>query len=91
MTLFRHCEPTGRRNALPDDRLREAIHSAKTGRTSGLLRRYAPRNGGGSRLLKAYSITACSGATDCLRSEALVEPIMIAKGIAHRVKIITIW
>src|ERR1700716_1952720 len=23
----RHCEPTGRRNAPPDDRLREAIHS----------------------------------------------------------------
>ncbi len=39
----------------------------------------------------SYSITACSGATDCLRSAALVEPIMIARGIAHRVKIITIW
>ena len=23
---FRHCEPTGRRKAPPDDRLREAIH-----------------------------------------------------------------
>jgi len=25
---YRHCEPTGRRKAPPDDRLREAIHSA---------------------------------------------------------------
>jgi hypothetical protein len=25
---LRHCEPTGRREAPPDDRLREAIHSA---------------------------------------------------------------
>jgi len=41
--------------------------------------------------LRRYSITAWSGASDCLRKEALVEPIMIASGIAHRVKIITIW
>src|SRR6266404_7883218 len=26
--FFRHCEPTGRRKAPPDDRLREAIHRA---------------------------------------------------------------
>jgi hypothetical protein len=26
--LRRHCEPTGRRKAPPDDRLREAIHRA---------------------------------------------------------------
>ena len=38
-----------------------------------------------------YSMTACSGASDCLRNAALVEPIMIARGIAHSVKIITIW
>jgi hypothetical protein len=38
-----------------------------------------------------YSITAWSGAICCLRSAALVEPIMIASGIAHSVKIITIW
>ena len=38
-----------------------------------------------------YSITACSGAADCSRSAALVEPIMIASGIAQAVKIITIW
>ena len=38
-----------------------------------------------------YSITACSGAADCLRSVALLEPIMIVSGIAHSVKIITIW
>jgi hypothetical protein len=38
-----------------------------------------------------YSITACSGASACLRSAALLEPIMIASGIAHSVKIITIW
>jgi len=30
VTFFRHCEPTGRRNAPPDDRLLEAIHSAKS-------------------------------------------------------------
>ena len=38
-----------------------------------------------------YSITACSGASDCLRNAALVEPIMIPSGIAHSVKIITSW
>ena len=38
-----------------------------------------------------YSIAACSGASCCLRSATLVEPIMIASGIAHSVKIITIW
>jgi len=41
--------------------------------------------------LKRYSITAWSGASDCLRNAALVEPIMIASGIAHSVNIITIW
>src|SRR5256885_11590108 len=43
------------------------------------------------RDLKRYSITAWSGASDCLRKEALVEPIMIASGIAHSVNSITIW
>jgi hypothetical protein len=38
-----------------------------------------------------YSITARSGATDCSRSVALLEPIMMASGIAQAVKIITIW
>ena len=38
----RHCEPTGRRNAPPDDRLREAIHEAED--DFGLLRRAASRN-----------------------------------------------
>jgi hypothetical protein len=38
-----------------------------------------------------YSITAGSGASDCLRNDALVEPIMIASGIAHSVNSITIW
>ena len=37
----RHCEPTGRREALPDDRLREAIHFTVR-RKNGLLRRFAP-------------------------------------------------
>ena len=41
--------------------------------------------------IATYSMTACSGATDCLRSAALVEPIMSVSGIAHSVKIITIW
>src|SRR5437764_10933020 len=36
-SIFRHCEPPGRRKAPPDDRLREAIHSA-TQRKNGLLR-----------------------------------------------------
>ena len=27
--FIRHCEPTGRRKAPPDDRLREAIHSCE--------------------------------------------------------------
>src|SRR6266550_2930881 len=43
--LNRHCEPTGRRKAPPDDRLREAIHLAAE-RKHGLLRRFAPRNDG---------------------------------------------
>jgi hypothetical protein len=38
----RHCEPTGPREALPEDRLREAIQGHA--RDSGLLRRFAPRN-----------------------------------------------
>jgi hypothetical protein len=46
---------------------------AMTQRTAGLL----------------YSITACSGVSDCLRSAALVEPIMIASGIEARMNIIT--
>jgi hypothetical protein len=29
LDLSRHCEPTGRRKAPPDDRLREAIHFAE--------------------------------------------------------------
>ena len=40
------------------------------------------------RACSRYSITACSGAA-CLRSAALLEPIMIASGIVHRMKIIT--
>jgi hypothetical protein len=42
-SYFRHCEPTGRANARPMTRLREAIQSS----ISGLLRRFAPRNDGG--------------------------------------------
>src|SRR5258707_3561809 len=38
----RHCEPTGRRKAPPDDKLREAIHLSEV--QNGLLRRCAPRN-----------------------------------------------
>ncbi len=53
----RHCEPTGRRKAPPDDKLREAIHGQSDG-DNGLLRRgvyhrarrrrdpLAPRNDG---------------------------------------------
>jgi hypothetical protein len=54
----RHCEPTGRRKAPPDDRLREAIdaaalrhcerseaiHVTAKKKKHGLLRRFAPRN-----------------------------------------------
>ena len=39
VTKCRHCEPTGRREAPPDDRLREAIHRAAKMK-HGLLRRY---------------------------------------------------
>src|SRR5439155_11593025 len=45
--IHRHCEPTGRANA-PDDRLREAIHTAHAADKAGLLRRFAPRNDGKS-------------------------------------------
>ena len=38
-----------------------------------------------------YSITAWSGAADCARSAALLEPIMIASGIEPRMNIITNW
>jgi hypothetical protein len=36
-----------------------------------------------------YSITACSAGAACARSAALVEPIMIASGIEHRMNNIT--
>jgi len=39
----------------------------------------------------SYSITAASGASCCLRSAALVEPIISVSGIVQRMKIITIW
>src|SRR5258708_30926871 len=43
-SLGRHCEPTGRREAPPDDRLREAIQlSSRKLKKAGLLRRFAPR------------------------------------------------
>jgi len=38
-----------------------------------------------------YSITACSAGAACARSVALVEPIMIASGIEHRMNSITSW
>jgi hypothetical protein len=44
----------------------------------------------GSRL-NFYSITACSAGADWARSVALVEPIMIASGIEHRMNSITSW
>src|SRR6266704_668905 len=44
----RHCEPTGRRKAPPDDRLREAIYG-RGKKKAGLLRRSAPRNDDKSR------------------------------------------
>jgi hypothetical protein len=43
LVFHRLCAPTGRREAPPDDRLREAIHLS-TQRKNGLLRRFAPRN-----------------------------------------------
>jgi len=40
--------------------------------------------------LSSYSITAtCSGPCACLRSAALLEPIMMASGMAQAVTIIT--
>src|SRR6202795_1611640 len=43
VTIVRHCEPTGRREAPPDDRLREAIHVSAD--TDGLLRRKCSSQG----------------------------------------------
>ena len=45
----------------------------------------------GATTVRTYSITACSAATDCLRSVALLDPIMMVSGIAHSVKISSIW
>ena len=56
------------------------IHDEKK---SVMLRGAAPQRS------QLYSITACSGAADCARSAALVEPIMIASGIEPRMNIIT--
>src|ERR1700751_262551 len=56
----RHCEPTGPREARPDDRLREAIQSLT--RDSGLLRRFAPRNDGGvrsNRITSSHKTRSC--------------------------------
>jgi|SRR5665647_263721 len=45
VTSRHHCEPTGRRKAPPDDKLREAIHSATKGRMDCFVA-IAPRNDG---------------------------------------------
>src|SRR5260221_8671158 len=55
----RHCEPTGRREAPPDDRLREAIHTSHTARKAGLLRRFAPRNDGCCHFFPTISFAFC--------------------------------
>jgi hypothetical protein len=52
--INRHCEPTGRRKAPPDDRLREAIQSLNG---TGLLRRFAP-------LRKRFAFVAGNDALD---------------------------
>ena len=73
---------------------RRRVNQAKPGMNGVTCLRLHHRCGGpeGRRSrLKVYSITACSGACDCLRSVALVEPIMIVKGMAHSMKTITIW
>src|SRR5271169_5912228 len=46
VVVSRHCEPTGRREAPPDDRLREAIHSSAGGGMDCFVA-CAPRNDGG--------------------------------------------
>ena len=81
--------------------IREAIQIARCGLDRFVAEFIIGPAEGGTRWLLAmtaigpcsavYSITAWSGPSDCLRSAALVEPIMIARGIAHSVNIITIW
>src|SRR6266446_2577223 len=89
VTLFRHCEPTGHANACPmTGSAKQSIQ--QTRRLDCFVATLLAMTAIGPRSA-VYSITAWSGASDCLRSAALVEPIMIAKGIAQSVKIITIW
>jgi hypothetical protein len=65
---------------------------ARRGWPGRLARRRASRFGPAmtERESSFYSSTACSGATDCLRSAALLEPIISASGMAQSVMIITI-
>jgi hypothetical protein len=87
-----HADDAARRNDADDDAVerhgdRHGGELRPTGQHElkrGAARLVAPAS-------RRYSITACSGPAACFLSAALVEPIMIASGIAQAVKIITIW
>ena len=50
---MRHCEPTGPREARPDDRLREAIQLCASGTMDCFVAR-APRNDGEATFFRGY-------------------------------------
>ena len=84
-----HREIAGARHELlqEQDAFRAGFWAASMRLCRGLEKEGVPQAAAGRR----YSMTACSGGSDCLRSAALLDPIMIVSGIAHSVKIITIW
>jgi hypothetical protein len=78
--------PGGRDLARPCNKITTAIPEH---RRHGV---WVPAFAGTTLVVWRYSITAAwSGPCACLRSAALVEPIIIASGIAQSVTIITNW
>src|ERR1700686_2171271 len=59
LSLSRHCEPTGRREAPPDDRLREAIQLPSAERKLDCFVASAPRNDGVYHFFPASSFALC--------------------------------
>src|ERR1700738_3412053 len=51
---LRHCEPTGRRKAPPDDRLREAIHATSSRESRARIRVGIPSPGRENYILDKY-------------------------------------
>src|SRR5258708_4037705 len=77
----RHCEPTGRRAAPPDDRLPEAIQlSSQRLHKAGLLRRYAP-------LHKRFAFVAGNDGVNSLPALPLLHAGVerVAGGVADQV------